>query len=88
MEIDEWTALHERVQEAKGDSVASMALIISLDQRTIDGVPIRYGMNVVDYDLRDTRIVGVQSVEVNGTVWFRTDNGGMFDGGRLWAVRP
>lgn len=98
METQDWLALRDRVEQAKdtdrrrGDGQATADLITELvaefDLRTIDGVPVRPQMRVVDYDMRWTTVTGIQSIEVNGTVWFKTANGGMFDAKRLWAKMP
>lgn len=94
MNTEEWMDLHQRVREAqdtdrrRGDLQATADLIDELAVKTIDGVVIRCGMRVVDYNLRWTWVSGIQQVEVDGTVWFKTNNGGMFDGQRLWAAMP
>src|SRR5262245_12505897 len=94
MNTEEWMTLNERVRAAqdtdrrRGDLQATADLIAELAVPTIDGVTIRCGMRVVDYDLRWTWVCGIQSVASDGTVWFKTDNGGMFDGQRLWAKMP
>lgn len=85
--------LRERVAVAKEkdrlrrDGQATAELIAELAIPTIDGVIIRSGMRVVDYDLRWTTVTGIQSVANDGTVWFSTKTG-MFDGQRLWAHMP
>ncbi len=79
-------ALIERVRQAK-DAGTVGDLIDELRIKTIDGVVIRLGMEVVDYDFRKTTVTGIQSVANDGTVWFETGTG-MFDGLRLWARMP
>lgn len=86
MEYTKWEALNRRVAEAKADGTVG-ALIEELNLFTLDGVPIRLGMRVTDYDFRDTKVSGIQSVANDGTIWFETGTG-MFDAGRLWAVKP
>lgn len=98
MNMDEWNALRERVQTAKdtdhrrrdGKATADLitALVAEFNLRTLDGVAIRPQMRVVDYNMKWTTIVGIQSIEINGTIWFKTANGGMFDSSRLWARMP
>ena len=55
-------------------------------QYTLDGVLIQYGMTLVDYDLNECKVIGVQSMS-HGTIWFKTTTG-MFDASRLWATKP
>jgi hypothetical protein len=93
MNMEEWDALNERVKAAQDtdrrrrDLKATADLIDELAVKTIDGETIRCGMRVVDYNLKWTTVVGIQSVELNGTIWFKTKTG-MFDGQRLWARMP
>lgn len=61
------------------------AAVAAANQRTSDGTPIVVGLKVLDYDRRETTVVGVQSLS-HGTFWFKTANGGMFDGDRLQAI--
>jgi hypothetical protein len=94
MNTKDWQALNERVKAAqdtdrrRGDLQATSELIDEFAVKTIDGVTIRCGMRVVDYDLRWTTVTGISSVEINGTIWFKTKRGGMMDGQRLWARMP
>ena len=60
--------------------------IAAANATTIDGTPIRFGLAVIDYNRDTTAVVAVQSVHA-GVVWFACENGGMFDGTRLWAVK-
>lgn len=60
--------------------------IEDLDERTLDGYPIRYRMTLTDYNLDPCQVTGIQSLS-HGTVWYRTSTG-MFDAGRLWAAMP
>jgi hypothetical protein len=94
MNMDEYNALNERIQAARDtdrrrrDQKATSDLIDELAVKTIDGVTIRCGMRVVDYNLKWTTVVGIQSVDIgSGTIWFKTKTG-MFDGQRLWARMP
>lgn len=93
MEYDEFRALDARVREAQDtdrrrrDLKATADLIDELAIKTIDGVVIRCGMRVVDYNLRWTTVTGIASVEISGQVWFKTGSG-MFDGQRLWSRMP
>lgn len=72
----------------RGDTEATAKLVEKLNLKTLDGAPIRVGMRVVDYNMRWTTIVGIQSIDMHSGVWFATANGGMFDAGRLWARMP
>lgn len=83
----EWVELNERVQQAKHGEADVAEVFRDLNQRTSDGTPIVPGLAVIDYDRRRTTVVNVTSIEINGTVWFATANGGMFDGSRLEAIR-
>ena len=93
MEYTDWNALHQRViaaqdtDRARGDLQATSDLIADLAVKTLDGVVVRCGMRVVDYDMRWTTVQGIQSIAQDGTVWFKTGTG-MFDGGRLWSRMP
>jgi hypothetical protein len=93
MNMEEYKALVARVQAAeatdrkRGDLQATSDLIDDLAIKTIDGVVIRCGMRVVDYNLDWTTITGIQSVDLHTGVWFKTKTG-MFDGQRLWAKMP
>jgi hypothetical protein len=87
MDTQAWLALNERVSAAKGDRQATANLIAELAVRTIDGVLVRHGMTVTDYDLRQCTVTGVNHVTIDGVVWFETTTG-MFDGQRLWARKP
>jgi len=97
MNMEEWTALNERVQSAKdtdrrrGDGQATADLITALVEemnlKTLDGVAIRPNMRVVDYNLKWTTITGIQSVDLHTGIWFATTTG-MFDASRLWARMP
>ena len=66
-------------------------------QRTIDGVRITPGLKVWDYNYSNTLLLSEMRtvIEPNGyvggdggVVWFTLDNGGTFDGSRMWARRP
>lgn len=85
---DEYTRLSEAIRQAKGDLKATSSLIEKFDLRTLDGVPIRLGLEVTDYDIRRTTIIGIQSAAYSPdgkhVIWFETTTG-MFDAGRLWA---
>lgn len=89
MDIATWTELNERVQQAKhSDDRALIAeVIVDLNQRTADGTPIRLGLEVIDYNRNRTTVKNVSHIELHGTVWFDTANGGLFDGSRMQAVR-
>ena len=95
--METYNMLNGRVQWAKdadkrrGDLKMTAELIDDLAVKTIDGVVIRCGMRVVDYDMKWTTIEGIQSVayadDGNHVIWFKTKTG-MFDGQRLWAKMP
>jgi len=95
--MDAYNALNERIKAAqetdrrRRDLQATSDLIDALAIKTIDGVVIRCGMRVVDYNLSWTHITGIQSLDYhddgNHVVWFKTTTG-MFDGQRLWARMP
>ena len=93
MEYEEFTALKERVDAAqgtdrmRGDSQATADLIETLGLKTLDGMAIRCGMRVVDYNMKWTTIVGIASVDMHTGIWFQTKTG-MFDATRLWARMP
>lgn len=91
MKFEEYAALRERIQATRYSepgSESTAELIEWFDARTSDGTPIRLGLEVIDYNRDRTTVIGVDSVDFHtGLPWFRTANGGMFDGSRLQAVR-
>lgn len=94
MDYQEYQVLNDRIKAAQDtdrrrkDLFATSQLIDELAIKTIDGVTIRCGMRVVDYNLKWTTVAGIHSLDLHTGVWFKTANGGMFDGMRLWAKMP
>lgn len=59
------------------------------DQFTSDGVKIVPGLEVWDYDYRQTKVVAPERYGNPGEeVWFRCENNKSFDGSRLSVRRP
>ena len=54
---------------------------------TNDGYVVEPGLAVWDYDLKPCIVESYNHTEA-GTPWFTTDNGGLFDGGRMWVYHP
>jgi hypothetical protein len=86
MKYEQMVLLREDVEKAR-EAGTIPALVVELDEQTIDGYPVRVGMTVTDYDMKRTTVVGIAHVANDGTVWYETGTG-MFDAKRMWAVKP
>lgn len=53
--------------------------------KTLDGVEVVPGLAVWDYNLRVTTVVDKTPYTPG---WWDTENGGMFDGARMWTRHP
>jgi hypothetical protein len=61
----------------------------TLPDRTADGVPIVSGLCVWDYNLNATRVTGPEPYgNPAEPTWYRTENGGSFDGSRMRTRHP
>jgi hypothetical protein len=103
MDYKDWEPINQRLKEVQdtdrrrrdlqatadfaANELATIPGVVAESLRTIDGVKIRVGMRVVDYNLDWTTVQGIQSIELSGNVWWKCGTG-MFDGQRLWARMP
>jgi hypothetical protein len=89
MNFAEYSELRERIRQQQDGLISFAEAMADLPaSHTANGVPVTLGLEVVDYNRNRTTVVGIDSIDFHtGLVWFRTANGGMFDGSRLEAIR-